>query len=81
MAKKKKKITKKVKKKIKSKYDFKEGDKIFWDDEDPDFYGEYEIAWICDKIIVDDTRIWLYNDELGEVEVSAIEIKNKKIED
>jgi hypothetical protein len=56
------------------------GDKVWWDDDEEDFTGIYDVASIGEKPQDQhaDTAVWLYSGERGkEVEVSLREIQNR----
>jgi len=73
---KKKVVSKKKLRSKKSKYKMKEGDKVYWEDDEEEFTGEYEISAIRDDVIDDDTRIFIANDD-HEIEVTALEINDR----
>lgn len=56
------------------------GDRVWWDDDEDDFTGEYEVTSIGDdpEDQHKDTTVWLYSGEMGkEVEVGLREIQNR----
>lgn len=56
------------------------GDKVWWDDDEEDFTGIYNVTSIGEEPENqhDDTTVWLYSGERGkEVEVSLREIQNR----
>jgi len=56
------------------------GDLVWWDDDEDDFTGEYEVTSIGEepKDQHEDTTVWLYSGDMGkEVEVSLREIQNR----
>ena len=56
------------------------GDRVWWDDDEDDFTGEYEVTSIGEEPEDqhEDTTVWLYSGDMGkEVEVSLREIQNR----